>query len=339
MSYLNPFGPKVLHGRFSLTMRILITGGFGFVGGRVAAHLAQAGHTIVLGSRKAVGSPAWLPQAEVIQSDWDDVSTLERSCKGVDLIIHAAGMNAQDCAADPVGALAFNGVATARLVSAATKAAVQSFIYLSTAHVYANLLERSISEDDSTQNLHPYATSHLAGEKAVLWLNQGGCTQGIIFRLSNLFGSPMHKDVNCWMLLVHDLCKQAVQTRRMVLHSTGLQHRDFLSITNFCSVIDRFVSCSGKDRLMGIFNIGSGTSQSVLTISKIIQQRCLVVLGFKPELQRKHDLGGDLFLPFDFQITRLNKLGVNLDLSNNEAEIDKLLYYCQATFEQSRIYS
>ena len=337
MSCLNPSGPKVLRGRSSLTMRILITGGFGFVGGRVAAHLAQAGHTIVLGSRRAIGSPSWLPHAEVMQTDWDDEASLERSCKGVDLIVHAAGMNAQDCAADPVAALAFNGVATARLVSAATKAAVQSFIYLSTAHVYSSLLERSISEEDCPQNLHPYATSHLAGEKSVLWLNQGAHTQGIVFRLSNLFGFPMQKDVNCWMLLVHDLCKQAVQTRRMVLYSTGLQHRDFMSMTNFCSVIDRFVSCSGKDRLMGIFNIGSGTSQAVLTISKIIQQRCLVVLGFEPELQRKHDLAGDLFLPFDFQITRLNKLGVNLDFSNNEAEIDKLLAYCQAMFEQSRI--
>jgi hypothetical protein len=90
---------------------------------------------------------------------------------------------------------------------------------------------------------------------------------------------------------------------------------------------------------MGIFNIGSGKSQAVLTISKIIQQRCLVVLGFEPELQRKHELAGDLFLPFDFQITRLNNLGIHLDLSNNEAEIDKLLVYCQAIFEQTRIYS
>ena len=337
MSCLKPFGPKVLHGRSSLNMRILITGGFGFIGGRVAAHLAKAGHTIVLGSRRAIGSPSWLPQTEVIQTNWDDVATLERSCKGVDLIIHAAGMNAQDCAADPVAALAFNGVATARLVSAATKAAVQSFIYLSTAHVYSSLLERSISEEDCPQNLHPYATSHLAGEKAVLWLNYGSHTQGIVFRLSNLFGPPMQNDTNCWMLLVHDLCKQAVQTRRMVLHSTGLQHRDFMSMTNFCSVTDKFVSCSGKKRLRGIFNVGSGTSQAVLTISKIIQQRCLVVLGFESELQVKHELASNLFLPFNFQTTRLNELGLNLDFSSNEAEIDKLLLYCQANFDYSRI--
>ena len=339
MNCSNPFGQRVLLGRYSCIMRILITGGFGFVGGRVAVYLAQAGHTIVLGSRKAIGSPSWLPQAEVMQTDWDDMRTLERSCKGVDVVIHAAGMNAKNCASDPIAALAFNGVATARLVSAAIQAGVQRFIYLSTAHVYGSLLEGIISEEDCPQNFHPYATSHLAGEKVVLWAHQGGHLQGVVLRLSNLFGAPVHKDVNCWMLLVNDLCKQAVQTRRMVLHSTGLQHRDFMSMTNFCSVIDRFMSFSGDDSQLGIFNIGSGTSQAVLTISKFIQERCLAVLGFEPELHRKDELEGDLPSPFNYQITRQNKLGVNFDLFNNEAEIDKILAYCQAIFEQSRIYS
>ena len=53
-------------------MRILITGGFGFVGGRLAVHLAQAGYQIVLGSRNASSPPVWLRQADVAQIVWDD---------------------------------------------------------------------------------------------------------------------------------------------------------------------------------------------------------------------------------------------------------------------------
>jgi hypothetical protein len=52
----------------------------------------------------------------------------EYSCDGVYVVIQAAGMNAQDCAADPVAALTFNGVATARLVMAASRTGVQRFI-------------------------------------------------------------------------------------------------------------------------------------------------------------------------------------------------------------------
>jgi UDP-glucose 4-epimerase len=95
-------------------MHILITGGFGFVGGRIAMHLGQLGHQIILGTRHSIASPDWLPQAEVSKIVWDDEVVLERSCEGVDLIIHAAGMNAKDCNTDPVSALAFNGLATAR---------------------------------------------------------------------------------------------------------------------------------------------------------------------------------------------------------------------------------
>ena len=84
MSYWNRFGKKALRGRSSLTMSILITGGFGFVGGRLAVHLAQAGYQIVLGSRNASSPPVWLPQAEVVQIVWEDDRTLVRCCDGVD---------------------------------------------------------------------------------------------------------------------------------------------------------------------------------------------------------------------------------------------------------------
>ena len=59
------------------------------------------------------------------------------ACLDVDVVVHAAGMNAKDCLADPVAAH-FNGVATARFAAAASKAGVEKFIYLSTIHVYAS---------------------------------------------------------------------------------------------------------------------------------------------------------------------------------------------------------
>ena len=107
----------------------------------------------------------------------------------------------------------FNGVATKRLVEAASRAGVKKFIYLSTAHVYASPLVGTITEQTLPNNSHPYASSHLAGESAVLNADERGVIQGVVMRLSNAYGAPMHKGVNCWMLVVNDLCRQAVQTR------------------------------------------------------------------------------------------------------------------------------
>ncbi len=313
-------------------MRILITGGFGFVGGRLAADFAKVGHRIVLGTRSFIASPSWLPEAEVIETVWDDERILEQCCKSVDVVIHAAGMNAQDCFADPIGALAFNGVATTRLVAAASRAKVQRFIYLSTAHVYASPLVGTITENTCINNLHPYATSHLAGEYAVLSANQQKQIQGIVLRLSNVFGAPMHKEVNCWMLLVNDLCRQAVQTRKLVLKTNGMQQRDFVAMGEVCRVVESLTAIHVESIQSNIFNIGSGVSQSVLAIALLVQQRCKVTLGFEPVLERVQDGVNELHPNMNYRTDNLAALGIFFNNTDNTLEIDNLLRFCHSSF-------
>ena len=79
-------------------MRVLITGGFGFIGGRLGHILIKDGIDVILGTRKKnVQPPEWLPKSKVVQTQWDNLSSLENNCKGVDVVVHAAGMNASDC--------------------------------------------------------------------------------------------------------------------------------------------------------------------------------------------------------------------------------------------------
>ena len=312
-------------------MRILITGGFGFVGGRLAVHLARAGHQITLGTRHLIAPPDWLEQAEVAKLSWDDEVALVHSCTGVDVIIHTAGMNAQDCTADPVAALAFNGYATAKLVAAASRTSVKKFIYLSTAHVYASPLIGDITEETFTSNSHPYATSHLFGEQAVLNAHPRSELQGMVLRLSNAFGAPMHKDANCWMLLVNDLCRQAVQTRQLVLQTSGLQQRDFIGLFDVCCVTEKLVDAD-QLKQASVFNVGAGLSQSVLAMAKLIQQRCTNVLGFLPELQHKKSEADGHYPTLNYHTNNLNTLGIRCNSLDDSLEIDGLLKFCQALF-------
>jgi UDP-glucose 4-epimerase len=313
-------------------MRILVTGGFGFVGGRLALHFAKLGHQIVLGTRHKHTSPDWLPQAEVAIIAWDDMEALERSVFGADVIIHAAGMNAQDSAADPIAALAFNGLATSRLVVAASRVGVEKFIYLSTAHVYESFLVGTITEDTCPRNLHPYATSHLAGEHAVLSANSRSEINGIVLRLSNAYGAPVHEGVNCWMLLINDLCRQALATRKLVLQTSGSQERDFIALTSVCQITERVVIDHDKAKDANVFNVGAGTSQSVLEMALLIQQRCSKILGFEPELLRKKIKSNELYPKLIYRTDHLKSLGISTTSLDNIAEIDGLLQFCQSTF-------
>lgn len=327
-------GLKALHGWDSLTKRILVIGGFGFVGGRLAVHLAQAGHHIVLGTRSSQKAPTWLPQATVAQIQWDNDIALEASCNNIEVVIHSAGMNAQDCLADPVAGLSFNGVATSRSLAAAIRAGVKRFIYLSTAHVYASPLSSTITEETCPHNLHPYATSHLAGEYAVLGANQREQIQGVVLRLSNTFGAPMHKNVNCWTLLINDLCRQAIQTRNLVLQSNGLQYRDFIGLGDVCRAVERLAGVHEEAIRCSLFNVGSGVSHTALAMAQLIQQRCLSVLGFEPELRRAQCRDGKQPPMLNYRADNLAALGINFDSSDNTVEIDALLRYCHSTFSR-----
>lgn len=318
-------------------MRILITGGFGLVGGRLAVHLAQVGHEVVLGSRSANSSPSWLPQAEVSQINWDDKRALFESCNGIDAVIHAAGMNAQDCASDPMAALEFNGVATARLVDAACQASVRKFIYLSTAHVYASPLVGEITEESCPRNLHPYATSNIAGEHAVLRADEQDKLEGIVLRLSNAFGAPVHRVSNCWLLLVNDLCKQAVQTRKLILRSNGQQQRDFIALSEITQVVEQFLSIMINGHgVAGVFNIGSGVSHTILSMAYLIQRRCLHVLGYAPKLHLEIDEEQRELPAFEYKSSRLTSLGISTSSNSAIAEIDKLLLFCRSAFRSDK---
>mgnify|MGYP003952193645 CR=1 FL=1 len=314
-------------------MRVLISGGFGFVGGRLAQHLHKAGHLITLGSRRACSPPDWLPEAEVVKLNWNDFGSLFNASAGADLIIHSAGMNAQDCSADPSEALAFNGVATARFVDAACKARVKRFIYLSTAHVYGSPLTGTITEDTCPRNLHPYATSHLAGENVVLYANSCKQIEGIVMRLSNVFGAPAHPSVNCWMLLIQDLCRQAVVTGRIVLNSSGLQLRDFIPMKRVCEIFQELSTVDIAWSFDTPINLGSSNSVSVRFIAELVQARCLYLLGRSPTIHIPPSASIIKTLPFEFSTHKLAQLCLpsNIDM---ESEIDSLLRFCIRYFSR-----
>ena len=121
-------------------MKILITGGLGFIGGRLGIHLSKNSHEIVLGTRRNLNSPVWLPNVKMAVIDWESDESLIKACLGADLVIHAAGMNAKDCELDPEGALNFNARATAKLLAAAISSDVKTFFYLSVLiHPYLSL--------------------------------------------------------------------------------------------------------------------------------------------------------------------------------------------------------
>jgi UDP-glucose 4-epimerase len=310
-------------------MKILITGGNGYLGGRLVQYLEKQNvHEVIVGTRQPKGKP---DSATTVQTIWDSPEKLQQICTGIDAVIHLAGMNAEDSTANPAAALECNAGATGKIINAAVKQGVKRFIYFSTAHIYKSPLVGLITEETLPTSLYPYATSHRAAEDIVRAAHLRGEIEGVVIRLSNAFGAPVNKEANCWMLLVNDLCKQAVTTGAMVLKSSGIQRRDFITITDVCRATEHLLKLPTSSTDKNIFNVGGNWSPTVWELACLIQQHCKRILAFEPTLERVEPAADVKTEDLNYNIDRLTQTGFTLS-SNREEEIDRLLAFCNSSF-------
>jgi UDP-glucose 4-epimerase len=250
-------------------MRVIITGGFGYLGQRIGKYFHDAGSTVFLGSRKQRNRPLWLDNGESFVTDWNNIHLSINKFKSIDLVIHSAGINSFDSLINPEEAIKLSGITTSKLINSCISNQIKNFLYLSTAHVYSSPLEGTISEDSELKNSHPYALSNVSGERYVLQADQLGKINSKILRISNCFGAPMDIDINCWHLIVNDICMQAIKNKQVKLNSDGSQLRDFIPINEFCRTLKFITTNCMEDKNYNIFNIG-GKTLSVNEITKIV---------------------------------------------------------------------
>jgi len=300
---------------------ILITGGSGYLGGRVASFLRQLDFEVRIGSRKGSDSTFLM--------DYSSNTSLEASCKGVSAIIHLAGMNAKSCIKHPESALLTNSLGTLSLLKAAEKEGVSKFIYFSTAHVYSAPLEGEINEESLPRPVHPYSITHRVAEDYVIETSLNTSISGTVFRLTNAVGSPIRPDANCWMLVVNDLCRQVVINKHMDLYSSEFVQRDYVPISSVCHAVHSVLL---SDKLSGeIVNVSSGIGLTLRELTGLIVERSQQVLGFTPTVNFIHNSDNDNLQKLIISNRKLKEFGIEIevDLSN---EIDQILSNCVKWF-------
>ncbi|MDR6395958.1 NAD-dependent epimerase/dehydratase family protein [Herbaspirillum seropedicae] len=310
---------------------ILITGGLGYLGGRIASQLVKAGHRVRATSRKAQPAPAWLPEMQVLAPDWESTDELIAACTGHDAVVHLAAMNEIYSGRDPVGALRTNGLASLMLQNAAQSAGVRRFIFFSTAHVYGAPLAGDIDEATLARPRHPYAITHRVAEDFVLAAHDSGQIEGVVVRLSNGFGAPMTADVDRWTLLVNDLCRQALTTGALKLQSAGTQLRDFITLDDVGRAVQHLVELDTSSLGNGLFNLGDRT-MSILQMTEMVAARASKLLGCDIPIIRPADNGAPV-PSLHYHTEKIRNTGFRLR-SDIDQEIDSTLLLCQRAFSR-----
>jgi UDP-glucose 4-epimerase len=301
---------------------VLITGGSGYLGGRIATSLKQSGYQVRVG--KSVES-----DSKGFSIDLTDDHSINSACDGVSSIIHLAAMNAQACDHNPEKALLINGLGTLKLLKAAKKNRVSKFLYFSTAHIYGSPLRGKINEELLPRPLHSYSITHRVAEDYVM---EEACQQGLsatVFRLTNAIGSPITPQANCWMLVANDFCRQVVINTSIKVHSNKFLQRDFIPISSICSVVSSSLNSTVLDG--EIVNLSSGIAITLQSLAILIADRSEVVLGFRPHIDF---LGNSTEVDTKGLIIsnrKLSNLGFKID-GNLSDEIDRLLLNCRKWF-------
>ena len=174
-------------------MRVLVLGGHGYLGGRIAQYLNYLGFHVTIGSRTPDIKPPLLLGINTIKIAWHDI---DESVFNFDSIVHAAGPNSSDCISYPESALDF-AKSTDRLLNIAVKKSIKRFIYFSTAHVYKNPLVGHVLEETPLTSDHPYAKMHQKSENFVQQYSKDSLIEGVVMRLANVIGPPSNKETNC----------------------------------------------------------------------------------------------------------------------------------------------
>jgi UDP-glucose 4-epimerase len=307
---------------------ILITGGLGYLGGRIAAHLILAGFKVrIASSRKFPKIPSVLSSCEIVYVDFFDNTSLESACNNVSTILHLAGINAANSSDDPESALLINGLGTLKLLRAAEKEEVNKFLFFSTIHVYGYPLINKIDETKVPNPSNHYSISNRLAEDYVMLASQSGKIFGAIVRLSNAVGRPIDDESNCWSLVVNDLCRQAVQFNHLKLNSDGKQQRDFIPISNICDAVELLIGLPESKYNRQIFNLG-GKVFTIYEIALLIAECNNLIFGINIEVEVEKNCNKEVISNnLHFNTNKLASLGFKQN-NNLRSEIDLLLKFC-----------
>ena len=311
-------------------MNILITGGLGYIGGRLTDYLLKKNiHNLTLTVYPEIGKiPDTFKDINIQCVDVLNRDKLTEVCKDIDYIIHLAATNEIVSAKKPHEALKVTVEGTLNVLEAAKERGINKFMYFSTFHVYGPNKGVKITEKLLPNPIHPYAITHYMAELYVNQFKHNYNFETVIVRLSNSFGAPLSTDVDRWTLVVNDLCYQAIKYGNLKLKSSGEQHRDFIPITDVLRAVDLLMNTPYSKLGDGVFNLGAGYSISVKEMCERIDKVYFKNYGKKLPIIIPKDTAKEDNTPVHFDISKIRNIGFK-PTDNYDLEIRNTLKLCE----------
>jgi UDP-glucose 4-epimerase len=257
-------------------MRILITGGAGFIGSYLCEKYTREGHTVLCldnflsGNLLNVRHLLGCRNFKLIRGDIRDFDLLERIGHDLDIVFHlAAQIHVDRSYVEPRLTYEINVMGTQNVLEIARIYDVKKVIHTSSSEVYGSAQYVPIDEKHPLDAPHPYGASKIAADRMC---NAYVITYGMdisIPRFFNIFG-PRQRDIG-YGGVISIFTRRVLNNVPPVIYGDGKQTRDYTYIEDAARAFDLVLNHESK---LEPINIGSGKEVSILGLANMIIELC-----------------------------------------------------------------
>ena len=269
-------------------MRVLVTGGAGFIGSHLVDALLDRGADVAVADHLHRSPRPWVARAlrrgvQLHVADVRDLSAVRRAFQAArpDVVLHlAAQVDVRRSIADPAVDAQINVAGTVSVLEAAREVGSRRVVMASTAAVYGNPETFPTTEDMPIAPLSPYGTSKAAAE---WYLGQYRRLHGIstlALRMANVYGP--RQDPHGEAGVVSIFCGIAAAGGRATVFGDGHQTRDYVFVED---IVDAWIAAAESD-VTGALNLSSGVETSVRELAEVLGVPHDVAPGRPGEIER-----------------------------------------------------
>lgn len=271
-------------------MRVLITGGSGFIGSHLVRAVLARGWEVTVLDNFATGSaaniaglPVRLVSVSVIHA-----AAVARSMEAVDSVVHLAALGSVPRSlADPMATHHANVTGTLSVLECARRAGIEHLICSSSSSVYG--ANTSLPNDERTwvRPVSPYAVSKLASEQYVLAYQQSFGLKTLAFRFFNVYG-PRQRAGHPYAAVIPVLLTALLAGQTLPINGDGTNSRDFTYVGTVCEVL-----MTALDRQLTHpepVNLAFGSDVTILDLVETMAQ----CTGLTPQLEFRPPRPGDV---------------------------------------------